>query len=218
MKKRLIAIALLCSATIASNAQLSLGVQAGASMVIPNIALLPDAKNVTFIQPGIIADYKLGGLLSIRPSLNFLKGGFTEESITMIGGITSTNVDKIRTNNLLIPIDLCVPIKAGPGRIVLSAGPTVVIGLSGNAENTTTTAGVASTPINKSITFGNATGDIKQINWGTNFGLGYSFNNGIDIRGVYNLGLTDQFSGITNSKSNMTSLMLAYYFIRPSNN
>jgi Outer membrane protein beta-barrel domain len=218
MKQKLFSIASLCMLSFISYAQLSVGVQAGASMSVPNFSTLPNAKNVTFIQPGIIVDYRLGGLLSIRPSLNYLKSGFTTESITNIGSDVYSTIQKFRTDNILVPIDLCVPIKVGSGKVILSAGPTLVFGLGGNSETVSSKNSVATTTINTPIKFGSNAGEFKQINWGTNFGLGYSFGNGLDIRGIYNLALDDLQNGLpsgTTAKTNVVSLMLAYYFIKP---
>jgi Outer membrane protein beta-barrel domain len=215
MKKTFLILSSICLTAFTSQAQLSLGIQAGASTSLPDFSTIPKASGITFVQPGIVFDYKLADFFSLRPSVNYLQSGFN--STTVLTSLVSVT-DKFRTNNLLIPIDLCVPLKVGSGRLVLSAGPTVQIALNGSTDQTVTTGGVASTPINSKFKIGSATGELKQINWGTNFGLGYRMNNGLELRSTYNLALDNQINVGTSTatnKSHLISVLLAYYLIRP---
>ncbi len=213
--KKILSLSVIAIISITSYAQLKLGVQAGASFATTNFAsvTLADAKGITFVQPGLVFDYSIGNKFSIKPSINYLQTGFIQD--ILVGGISSTN--KLTINNLRIPVDLTVPIKAGPGRLLLSAGPTLNLALNGNTA--TTIAG--GTPINTSVKFGNNVGELKSINWGTQFGIGYALNNGLELRGLYSLPITDeqnQAAGATNStKTSVISAVLGYYFIRPRN-
>jgi hypothetical protein len=213
MKKILFSIVVLSAIAINMQAQFSMGIQAGASTSIPNYTTLPDAKSILFVQPGLVMNYQIAKLFSVRPGFNYLQTGY--ESIDLISAGNEIK-NSLKVNNLQVPLDLCVPIKVGPGKFVLCAGPTLVFGLNGTSNIDSTYSGIATTPINKKITFGNNIGEFRQINWGTNFGLGYTFKSGLDMRAHYNLGGSNNINGKTSTTTNnVLSVLIGYYFIKP---
>jgi hypothetical protein len=205
--KKIFSIAIAICISYQIQAQINVGFQAGLSVANPSITSLPNASSITYVQPGLVLDYKLGNAFSIRPSINYLQTGYS--NTVTLGSIINTY--KTTINNLQIPLDLCVPIKAGPGKLILCAGPTLQFSLNGNTVQSSN----VSTPVNKTVLkFGSDSLSLKQINWGTNFGLGYQLKNGLELKANYNIGLTDQINNSAVYKNNVLSLMLAYYFIK----
>ncbi|MFM2386042.1 MAG: hypothetical protein RL660_799 [Bacteroidota bacterium] len=215
MKKSISSLALIFLGTMCF-AQLRVGVQAGASVVGPNLTVTGTSvnysdKGFTFVYPGLIFDYQVGKAFSIRPSANFLQTGY---DLTSTLGTLSTN-SKVRINNVQVPLDLVVPIKLGKGKLELSAGPTLSFSLNGTS--TTTGAGIT-TPVQQDLKFGNDTLSLNAINWGTNFGAGYRFKNGVGIRAMYNLALTDQANAATVvNKYNVLTATISYFLIGNNN-
>jgi hypothetical protein len=215
MKKLILSIATIAFLSSNTQAQMRLGIQGGASIVQPSVTTTSTGavtvKGVNFVQPGLIMDFQLANFFSFKPSLNYLRSGYTQTT-----PITAT-LDSVLTNkidNLYIPLDLCVPIKASKGKMFLTAGPTIVVGIGGNSSEAANVSGTATTPINKKIVFGNATGELKQINWGANFGLGYSWRKGLELKANYNAGVTNINNTSTiDYKSSVISILLGYYFM-----
>jgi hypothetical protein len=180
MKKTLI-LASVFLISAAAQAQLRLGAQAGASISQPNIKV--DGTSVTagysghsFVYPGIIFDYTIANFLSIQPSLNYLQSGFnnTTSFVDPLGNNFTTE-GRLRINNLAVPLNLCVPLKVGKGKLEICAGPTLVVALNG----TQSSAINGSTPSVADVKIGNDSLSLRQINWGTNFGIGYRLKNGL---------------------------------------
>jgi hypothetical protein len=192
MKKIIFALALF-SITLNISAQLRLGVQAGASVTQPNITVSGTSISASygshsFIYPGIVFDYMIGNLFSIQPSFNYLQTGYSAtSSYTDLLGVLQTTTNKVRINNIAVPLNLCVPIKMGKGKLELCAGPTAMLALNG-----TNSASVnGGSPSVADLKFGNDTLSLKQINWGTNFGVGYRLKNGLAANVGFQLPLTD---------------------------
>jgi hypothetical protein len=209
MKKLLIS-SVFCLSGFVSIAQFKLGLQAGASITNPNLSSIPSSSNlsgITFLQPGIIFDFTILDKFSIKPSLNFLKSGYSLTNV--VAGITTNSLVDI--NNLHIPIDISMPVKLGNGQLLFSAGPSITYALSG-----TTKTSISSVPtLISAINFGSAINELKNFNYGANFGLGYALKNGIELKANYNLGLNDQSnSSASNYQTNILSLLLAYYLIK----
>jgi hypothetical protein len=212
MKKTIITIIAFLSASTLVSAKIKLGVQAGASVSQANLTAIPNTNDIVFVQPGLVSELKLLSMLNFRPSLNYQRTGFSTSTTPVSGSFTESN---IAMNNINIPLDLSLPIKLGAGRLMINAGPSINYAFSGNNRTTPTIAGIAGTPVNTAISFGSAAGEFSPINWGTNFGLGYQMNNGLELKGNYTLGLSDldNTSG-TNFSNNVINLMLGYFFIK----
>ncbi len=202
-----------------SFAQIKLGVQAGVNSSSANIKGLSDVKSITAPKVGLITEFSIIQGLLFRPAVNFQQFGNAQDFKTILPGATVTTATTTKINALEIPLELTVPLKLGKGKLLLSAAPTATIALSGNTTGTTTTtptSGTASTAnVNNSIAFGNGTAELKQIDWGTRFGLGYAFNNGIQLNATYNVGLTNlsNVSGASQKTHNL-GITLAYFFIK----
>ncbi len=213
MKKITIAATFLIVANIV-NAQFKLGIQAGATINNPSVKALPSADNITAFYPGIIAEISLTEMLKFRPSLNLLKSGYENTSFINLGLQSATLIDKVDINNLEIPLDIAVPLKVGSGRLLLSAGPSVVIGLNGT-QSTTFSTSTSSNSTKNNIQFGDGQAEIKKVNWGSRFGVGYQFKKGLGINAAYNLGFTNLNNNQNEEyKNNTLSLTASYFFIK----
>ena len=130
-----------------------------------------------------------------------MKTGFKDVYENITSTYKETNVQTFSFQNLEIPLDITFPIKLKSGKILLSAAPVLTVGLKGEAKEVNTTQVGSAAPNEQSLTaplkFGSADGEIKKTDWGTRFGLGYAFNNGLQINAAYKLGLTN----LTNSNS-----------------
>jgi Outer membrane protein beta-barrel domain len=212
MKKLVILSSAILIATTAT-AQLRLGVQAGASISQPNIkvngiSVTAGYSGHSFVYPGIIFDYTIANFLSIQPSVNYLQSGFTNTTTTNILGTAYTTTGKLRINNLAVPINLCVPIKMGNGKLELCAGPTLVVALNGT--NSTSTNG--GTPAVADVKIGNDSLSLRQINWGTNFGIGYRLKNGLAANVGIQIPVSDlDRSSITSQKINVITGTLSWF-------
>jgi hypothetical protein len=225
MKKTLLAAVVLAASLFAKNtqAQIRLGVQAGFAVNNPSVKSLGDVKGIQTITPGIVAEFNITPGIMFRPSINYSQSGFTEEisqNIPAAGNIPayqllSTTDQKI--NDLLIPLDLAIPIKAGKGKFLITAGPTLTIGLSGtvNTEVRNQTSGTLVTNTSQKIQFGNQTAELKRIDWGSRFGIGYTFKFGLNIMANYKLGLTNLSNAANGEiKYNQLGITAAYFLLK----
>jgi hypothetical protein len=207
--------------TIAASSfgQIKLGVQAGVNSSSASIKGLSDVNSITAPKIGLITEFNLMQGLLFRPAINFEQFGNSQSSTSSLPGSITTVATTTKINALEIPLELTVPLKLGKGKLLLSAAPTATIALSGTATGSTTTTptGGSATTTNSTnaVKFGNAAAELKQIDWGTRFGLGYAFNNGIQLNATYNVGLTNlsNVSGASQKTHNI-GVTLAYFFIK----
>jgi hypothetical protein len=225
MKKTIITL-LLAAASLSTFAQFKvrIGAQAGLSIANPttNIDAYKDLNGITFIQPGLIFDLPVSKFFSIKPGINYLQTGANvtfKDTIPFFNYIqTANHIAKL--NNIQIPVDLNIPIKLGPGKLLLSAGPTINLALSGIVKSafSTTQPGVSASNTSSNIRFNDSIGNYARVNWGTQFGVGYGLNNGLELRGIYNLGMSN-IQNLTNTtdklRNNVLTIMLSYYFLNP---
>ena len=197
------------------NAQVKLGVQAGVILNSPTVSGLANKENITAPTFGVIAEINAGPLL-LRPSVNYLKTGFKETVQTTVGNTTVSDVKNYTFQNLEIPLDITYPIKLKSGKILISAAPVITVGLKGEEQKVTTAQVGTAAPnvqtLNTAIKYGAANTEIKKTDWGTRFGLGYAFNNGLQLNAAYKIGLTNLSNANNNSfKANHLMLSAAYF-------
>ena len=218
MKKlfTLLSITITTSFFTNANAQVRLGAQAGVILNSPSVSGLADKKNITTPTFGIIAEINAGPLL-LRPSVNYLKTGFKQEIRNTLGSITNVNTQTYTFQNLEIPLDITLPIKLKSGKLLISAAPVVTVGLKGEAKEVNSsqvgTAAPSVQTLTTAIKYGAANSEIKKTEWGTRFGLGYAFNNGLQINAAYKLGLTNLINDNNDSYKAHHLMLTAAYFI-----
>jgi hypothetical protein len=201
---------------LSATSQIRLGIQGGINAASPTVsglgASVKDKKNT--VAPGIVFEFSVLPGFNLRPSLNYLTTNVTTSQLNVTPGVNA-NTQTV-SNNLQIPLDLTFPIKAGKkGKILLMAGPVVTMGLSGDVRTTNLNAGTG-TQISTSsspIQFGNGSAQVKGIDWGSRFGLGYRWGK-LDLAAQYKFGFTDaNNSAAVTSKQHILSLTAAYFLI-----
>ncbi len=204
------------------NAQIKLGINAGVvgnlPKLTPNGSILFtrfNVKNYTTPIFGIVAQFNAGPV-AIRPALNYLRSGYTTESLVSIFNSTSKTVNNLDISNIEVPLDVVYPVKLGKGNFLISAAPSITIGLKGtiasqNFLNGSSTGTTSSSAIN----FGNANGELKKIALGSRFGFGYEFANGLQINAAYKLDLTNLSNQSDEEyKNHHLAITAVWYFIK----
>ncbi len=215
MKKTclILTAAFLCFAQI--KAQVKLGVTAGVTVCTPNISGFTDLNNFSTPVAGLITQIDLGQI-AFRPSLNYLRNGYKTTLATInLPGITASENREVIINNIEIPLDVMLPVKLKNGQLLLSFAPTVTYGLNGkytleqylNGNNTAT--------IKSDVEFGEDANEIKKVDWGSRIGVGYEFNNGLQINAAYKLGLSNQSNQNNQTyKNHYVAITAAWYLIK----
>jgi hypothetical protein len=216
----------LSAITINASAQVKLGVTAGTQLTFTNTDFVEGVKSVAKPTFGIVAQANLGGGFMFRPSVNYVQEGLKSfESITTQIAPSVTQVTEltsdIKTQNLQIPLDVVVGLKAGMGKVLFSLAPVVTIGLNAkfNTSEVQTTTGLSTnstTSINQSGTldYKGANAVFERVDWGGRIGVGYEFKNGIQLNAAYKAGLNDIAVGTDKYKSNSLTFTLSYFLIK----
>jgi hypothetical protein len=216
MKKLMLSFAVIVI-SISANSQVRVGVQASASVNSPTVSGLPSAlkDKVTTVAPGIVFEMPLGPL-AFRPSVNYLPSATNLQQTIPAVGSTPAQLQNTQTitKNVQIPLDFTLPIKAGKGKLLLAAGPIVTVGLSADVTvNTTNLASGAPVSVaNAPISFGNASGQLKKVEWGSRFGIGYRYKK-LDLLAQYKLGLTNVLNNTGQSQKNHIVSLTASWFL-----
>ncbi len=204
--KKVFLFAAFAVTTVASQAQVKFGVQAGINaasfnekFTSGNTTTTTKYKSKIGLTIGAFADIAISNSLIFRPGLNFIqKGGKYNESQTFFG-ITSA-VDATRTSNYLeLPLNIIYKIAVGSGNVFVGAGPSIGYGLSGKDKVKTTTTGSNTQEQSASIKFdgkdNNTANDnkshLKALDFGGNFIAGYQFGNNIFAKLSYTIGLSN---------------------------
>lgn len=201
--------------TLAAAAQVKVGVQGGVAANTAKVSSLANPKNYTSPTFGVIMQANMGPLL-FRPSVNYVKTGSNFSSVTTAGGVTTTQNDELRVGNIEVPLDITVPVKMKSGRLLLSLAPVITVGVDATvATNYSVSSGTPPAASNLSLNFGNSAGEIKKVDWGTRFGLGYEFKGGLQLNAGYKLGLSDQDNNTGSTyKNHYLSLTAAYFLFK----
>jgi hypothetical protein len=191
MKKLVMTATLLTAVIYNATAQIKLGVVAGANVSVAKISDVTSRKAVTSPTIGIVAQADFGPLL-FRPSVNYLQNGFETAITESIGGFTTLQKDVLKVNNIEIPLDIVVPLNLKGGRLLFSASPVITVGLNGKYTSATSLNNTQVANQSGNVKFGSEAGEIKKVDFGSRFGLGYEFKNGLQINAAYKLGLSNQ--------------------------
>jgi Outer membrane protein beta-barrel domain len=207
--KKVFLFAAFAVTTVASQAQIKFGGQAGinaASMqdksTSGTVTTTQKFKTKVGFTIGAVAEISISDALSFRPELNFTqKGGKlnnTEtQTIPFLGTITTTTESTIASNYLELPLNVIYKFNAGGGNVFVGVGPSVGFGLSGKNKYKETSTGSPAQEGNVSIKFDgktNATDNnahLKALDFGANFLAGYQMSNNIFFKASYTLGLSN---------------------------
>ena len=160
---------------------------------------VPIDQRVGF-RAGLMADIPLTDRLSIRPQLLYsVKGGnvdvgtFVANALTRVGLPSSTlsigtSVSKVVVDYIELPVMVMYGFGAGPGRLVVGAGPYAALAVGGTINGE---------PINFD------TSNFRKHDLGVTASLGYELPVGLRVSAYYAYGLTN-FS--KNSTPNFAAL------------
>lgn len=130
---------------------------------------------------GVTADVLISDRFSFQPGLNFTqKGGIINGSD--LGGSMEPDVT-VTLNYLELPLNFVLYTKAGKGRFVVGAGPSLGLGIGGTIEQNN---------FSFDVEFGNDnSNDYKPIDLGGNLTVGYEFSNHLFLMLNYNATLNN---------------------------
>ncbi|WP_375447294.1 porin family protein [uncultured Fibrella sp.] len=160
---------------------------------------VPINQRVGF-RAGLMADIPLTDRLSVRPQLLYsVKGGnvdvgtFVANALTRVGLPSSTlsigtPISKVVVNYIELPVMVTYGFEAGPGRLVVGAGPYAAVAVGGTING-------------ESINFD--TSNFHKHDLGATASLGYELPVGLTFSAYYTHGLTN-FS--KNSTPNFAAL------------
>jgi hypothetical protein len=193
MKKILLVIAMVAASFTANAQEVHFGVKAGLNLANLNGDDLDFDLRTSFHVGGII-EFELSDKFSLQPELMYSAQG-AKRSINIQG----TDVDyTAKVDYLNIPVIAKYYVIEG---LSLEAGPQ--IGVNIVSEEKVEVNGMSET---EDL-------EVKSIDFGLNFGVGYKLENGLNFGARYNLGLTDiPDEGNGEIKNGVFQLSVGYFF------
>lgn len=188
MKKFTSTLILLFITSLVGFAQLRIGFVGGvqsANIIAKDASETYTASYKTGFQLGITIDKSITDHFSIRPQLLYSLKGTKNDPIN-IGFGYGIAESSFTLSYLELPVQLMYGIEAGPGKILLGAGPYLAYGLSG--KSTAVLAGKSET---ESIEFGLSADQIKRIDFGLKLSAGYELTSGISFSAHFTPGLAN---------------------------
>ena len=182
---------------LASNAQsIQFGVKAGVNFASLEGEDLGDVKMRTSFHAGGAAEFMIADKFSLQPELMYSSQG--AKASDQAGAINISSI--VRFNYLNLPVMAkFYPIEG----LSVQVGPQIGLLLSAKAE--IDVDGIVSEEDFKD--------DLKDTDFGVNFGLGYKLSSGLFFDARYNLGLTN-IDGDENTeiKNNVIQISLGFLF------
>lgn len=197
MKKLVLGILSIACFSAISNAQIELAPEAGVNLakLAMGQSMGIDWKNKPSLKFGAAVNIPVLKGLYVQPGLFYAGKGvrFSEEQT--ISGVTAKAKMRINLDYLEIPVNLMYRYKIGKaGSIFATAGPYLGFALSGKIKADFEVGPPAN--IKESETEDLKIGkdrsdDIKPLDFGLNFGVGYQLPFGVFLRAQYGLGLSN---------------------------
>jgi hypothetical protein len=208
MKKALLLFSLIGLINFSFAQSVSFGVKAGVNF--SNISssgggLTLTTSNTTGLHVGAVADIGFANL-SLQPGILYsTKGGSSN--------FGSGGADKLTLNYVEVPVNLLYNIPVGIGKVFIGGGPYVALGVSGKSTLSGTATSTGSGSESQNITFGSASGDVKNPDFGVNLLGGFRFKSGLSFSAGYGIGLANlsNESGAS-TKNNVLSFSIGYFF------
>jgi hypothetical protein len=192
MKKVILTTLMFCSILVSSQ-DFKFGVKGGLNIARLNTTLqtIPGGStsttNVIGMNVGVFGDYKISDKFSLQPELLY----------SMQGGKATLNVAGQSLTQTLSLNYLNIPVMVKyffTEKINIQTGPQIGLLLSATDKIDSSITGTPSSSAN-------VKSDIKSIDFGVNFGLGYDFTENISVSTRYNLGLSEiEKNGSSSSK------------------
>lgn len=160
-----------------------IGLQSGMSVNVASIAQgsTIDKNSFVFFAPSLVTSIHLGKVLAINPGVGYNPLGFRRNVIV---DSALTLFLSNRVNNINIPLNVSANLKAGKGRLFVNLGPSITFGIDGLTTVDSIIGGLRNTST-KPFDFGGASAEIKRVNLGSSFGLGYWFPSGFELKTNY---------------------------------
>ncbi|TXI14924.1 MAG: PorT family protein [Pedobacter sp.] len=194
-------------------AHMTYGIKAG--LTFANAASFNPGSTTNFYAANSVTSFYLGGVIDI-PIFSVLS---VQPGLTLIGKgseiVGSEGNKKYLPWYLEIPVNVLGNVKVGPGKLFFGAGPYLGIGVFGGYKDS---FGSRIIRYGTNTELSGVDNDLKSLDVGLNFLLGYQLNNGLNVHGGYGLGLTNVaansgISGDTSSfKNKLFSLGLGFAF------
>lgn len=167
-----------------------------------------DGKTLTGLTAGFFLDVPMSKNISFQPALNYILKGTKDEQT--YGGVTEKV--KLQIHHLEIPLNWLYNTRNANGtNFFIGAGPSVTFAISGNTKYDDGTLSETS-----NLKFGNSQeDDVKGLDIGANFLIGYSLNSGLLFSANYNTGLSNLFPSSAyqgNLKSHYFSIKTGWLF------
>ncbi|CAA7194608.1 porin family protein [Chryseobacterium potabilaquae] len=166
--------------------------------------------------------FKGGGIVNIplyhnfylQPGLFFSQKGAQK---TLDKPTSTVNVKK-NINYLELPVNIMYRYSLNKsGALLLSTGGYMAVPLNGSVHTTTTMNNGEVLKATRDIAFGNNDRQVKNFDYGLNFGMAYESPWGIYIKGQYELGLQNVVNTTKYVKNRNFQITLGYIIGRKSN-
>lgn len=203
MKKLALSVAAMLIAG-ATFAQVKFGVTAGPSFSSVTSKVNGDketSKLMTGLRAGLTVDIPLADEFYVQPSLLYVGKGGNDEVL---------GVDlKTRLHYIELPINFMYKPEVGAGNLFIGLGPYIAMGLGGKTEIVDN-----GNAVSRDIEWGDENGQLKRMDAGANFQVGYEFPMGFNVGLFTDLGLVNIQGGDNDNSFKNTSfgLTVGYKF------
>jgi Outer membrane protein beta-barrel domain len=207
MKKVFLSLAFISAVSIASQAQMRFGVNAGATLA--NIKVKSDGAKLNYdskigFTVGGVAEMPINKQISFRPGISFTQKGYNFNSD--VAGYKTKYTSTF--NYLEIPLNVTYKTNVGSGKIFVGAGPSFAYAVSGKTK--TEVNGQKQT---EKVKFGSGSEEVKAFDFGGNILAGYELSNGAYIGLNYNMGFSDiNNDAAAKVKNNYFGVRLGFLF------
>lgn len=207
-------LAIVTGACMQANAQLSINPEAGLNISNASYKLDGDKQSTSSVlayKAGVVLDIGIAKGFYLQPGIFYsVKGAQINYDLGILGsGHVKSSVDYLE-----IPLNLAYRYELGnAGAVFAAAGPYIGIGMKGkNKAEVTVPTGIPSQETD--VKFGDADDEVKKIDYGVNFGVGYISPVGLYLRVQYGLGLANLANAsMVSSKTRVLGISVGYAFM-----
>lgn len=218
MKKIFFAAAMLVAVSLSAQEKTTssqIGVKSSLNMASFNGKDVSNNDYKVGFSAGIYGHFPITDQFAIQPEVNFTRiGGKSKDEVVEAGNLTIKNKDEITLDYIQVP--LMFKFYPAASRFNIEAGPQVGFNLYASNKQSSSVLGntVVTTETKQDIQ-----NDIKNFDFGVNFGLGYNVTDNINVGARYYMGLTRITENVANGtqtgadvKNHSFSVGLGYSF------
>jgi hypothetical protein len=211
--KKLLYLFILFNITCSAYAQrvTRIGIQTGTSINIAKVSLssLNNTNAFAFFAPGLVSSIHINKVISINPGLNYNPIGFKR---TVIVDSLLTLLTNNKVNNINVPLNLSLNLKAGKGKLFFNLGPSFALSLDGTSIVDSVRGGL-SYKTSIPFIFGASNSELKRFNLGSNFGLGYWWPSGFELKSNYGFLNDITKTNLYQLDNTIVHLSASFYFL-----